>query len=226
MTTRESFEAQLRRLEQFAPSVELVLADPFAELTRKRQAWLIGCALACVVLSTRVATLSEASILGLKFTADAQPALLMVLRFVCGYLMLVFAASAYQDLKRFNYKTIPARSALIRVGLELHDESSSALGVVAEAQDRLTQIAEEAAAIAKRSEPRLSDADQRRLLELPMLASAASEDARRGSRTLDSILDKILDSHPIETRVRLFRIVIEVSAPLVLGVYAIWPISA
>lgn len=222
MSLRESVETQLKNLEIFAPNAETVLSDPLSELTRKRQLWLLGISLVCVVLSSKVAKLSEASLLGLKFTDAAQPELLFVLKLVCVYFIIVFLASAYQDIKKSHYKALPARAALIRVGLDLQDKNSGELKVVAEAEERLAKITDEFTEILERSSAGFTSEDQKRLLALPILATSASADARHGAETLDSILNKMLDSHPIEMRVRIVRTSVELASPVLLGAYSIW----
>lgn len=226
MSLRDDLERQLQELENFAPNAEAVLADPLSELTRKRQLWLLGLSLICIVLSTNVASLQEASMLGLKFTTTAQPKLLFIFQCICGYFMLVFATAVYQDVKRAHYKTLPQRTALVRVALSLNDRSNAELERVAEGQDRLAAISSEFASIVSNSrQAGLSSQDHDRLLKLPMLANAVSEDIRQATSTLDSILDKILNSHAIEERIRYARIIVEFIFPLAIGLYALWGVN-
>nr|MBL8412071.1 hypothetical protein [Dechloromonas sp.] len=220
MSLRDDLETQLQELEQFAPNAEAVISDPLSELTRKRQLWLLGLSLVCIVLSTNVASLEDASIFGLTFKHAAQPELLFIFKCICAYFTLVFAVGVYQDLKLSHYKTLPQRTALARLALQLHDRSNAELERVAKGLERLTAISSEFASIA--SNPKLSTEDRERLLKLPMLANAASDDIRQATSTLDSILDKILNSHPIEVRVRYARVVIELVSPVAIAIYAVW----
>lgn len=212
----DSVESRLRSAGRFTESAAKLFEDPLSDLTRKHQLWLLVVALITMLLSKRVVTFDRLDIGPFALTLNSQDAVLTALQAICAYLIIIFCADAYRDLRRDAYAAGPVRRELAIEGLQLVPvDGKSIWERRQEIDDRLIAI-----------EAELDEG--RRMGGTSALKKAVDlHDERSNLEELLGVLNREINAIAHTTRridrlVRYSALIVEIGFPTAFGVASIW----